>query len=220
MSFEFLRNNLMHVAPILIAGVLAAAIMIERCRTLFVKYALKNPTQFLDQITNFTIQGKLKEAVTLCGEAPQVPLVELVKGALLRAHEPEEFVLGRMEILLGEMSQRIQKRTSYLATLANVSTLLGLLGTIAGLIQSFEAVAHADAQQKAALLANGISTAMNATLLGLAVAIPCMVAFSFLVNRSNFLIKQLEGTALQMIDAIRRSGTSSVESVVSEEKAS
>ncbi|MGK5086407.1 MotA/TolQ/ExbB proton channel family protein [Bdellovibrionota bacterium FG-2] len=216
MSFEFVRNNFLHVLPILIAGCLAAAIMLERYKTLFGTYALKNPAQFLEQITNFTIQGKLTEAVALCSEAPSVPLVELVKGALLRAHEPEEFVLGKMEILLGEMSQRIQKRTSYLATLANVSTLLGLLGTIAGLITSFEAVAHADAQQKAALLANGISTAMNATLLGLAVAIPCMVGFSFLVNRSNYLIKQLETAALQMIDAIRRSETTAQ----SEEKAS
>jgi hypothetical protein len=90
------------------------------------------------------------------------------------------------------------------ATIANVATLLGLLGTIAGLIHSFEAVGHADAQQKAALLAAGISTAMNATMLGLGVAIPCMVAFSFLVNRQNQLIGDVDQSAVQILDILKQ----------------
>jgi biopolymer transport protein ExbB/TolQ len=91
-----------------------------------------------------------------------------------------------------------------LATIANVATLLGLFGTIAGLVQSFEAVGHADAQQKSALLSAGIATAMNATMLGLGVAIPCMIAFSFLMNRSNRLVADLEESSVQITDALKQ----------------
>jgi biopolymer transport protein ExbB len=97
----------------------------------------------------------------------------------------------------------VQKRTVFLATIANVATLLGLFGTIAGLIQAFEAVGAADAQQKSALLAQGISTAMNATMLGLAVAIPCMIAFSFLMNRTNQLTGDIEQSAIRALDRAR-----------------
>jgi biopolymer transport protein ExbB/TolQ len=63
-------------------------------------------------------------------------------------------------------------------------------------------VGHADPQQKATLLANGISTAMNATLLGLSVAVPCMIVFSFLINKANRLIAELESAGLMVLDSI------------------
>lgn len=202
---EFFKNNFLHVAPILVAGVFAAAILIERYKTLFVTLAMKNPSEFLEKVNQLTLTGKLNEAIALCDQLPGIPVALLVKSALTRAHQPEEVIQSGIEISFSESAEKIQRRTSYLATVANVSTLLGLLGTIAGLIHSFEAVGHADAQQKAALLADGISTAMNATMLGLAVAIPCMVGFSFLTNRSNQLVKQLEHAGLQIMDSIRRS---------------
>ena len=110
--------------------------------------------------------------------------------------------MNSIELSRNKYGEKIQKRTSYLATIANVATLLGLLGTIAGLIESFAAVGHADPQQKAALLANGISTAMNATLLGLGVAVPCMIVFSFFINKANRLISELESAGLMVLDSI------------------
>lgn len=202
---EFLKNNFFHVAPILLAGILAAAILVERYKTLFVTLSMKNPNEFLEKVNHLTLNGKVNEAIALCDQFQTIPMALLVKSALTRAHSPEEVIQSGIEISFSESAEKIQRRTSYLATVANVSTLLGLLGTIAGLIHSFEAVGHADAQQKAALLADGISTAMNATMLGLAVAIPCMIGFSFLTNRSNMLVKQLENAGLQIMDSIRRS---------------
>ena len=70
------------------------------------------------------------------------------------------------------------------------------------MIESFSAVGHADPQQKAALLANGISTAMNATMLGLGVAVPCMIVFSFFINRANQLISELDEAGLTVLDSI------------------
>src|SRR5690606_11332717 len=129
---------------------------------------------------------------------------QVVKEGLLRAHHPESIIEHGLQVVVGEYSEKIQSRTQFLATVANVATLLGLLGTILGLIQSFEAVGNANPQERAALLANGISTAMNATMLGLGIAIPCMVAYSFLVARTNRLAGQMERAAIQVLDVLKQ----------------
>ena len=92
----------------------------------------------------------------------------------------------------------------HLSMLANVATLLGLIGTILGLIQSFEAVGSADAQQRSALLAQGISVAMNHTLWGLSIAVPCMVFFSFLMNRTNRLKAELDRAVVRTLDILKQ----------------
>ena len=202
--FEFIRSNFWHVFPILLAGTFATAIMIERTRALFQVYPIKNPEAFFEKLTELVIAGKLGEAIGLCDKYPLKPSAKVCKQALLRAHQPENLIENGIELAVGEATQAISKRTTFLATIANVATLLGLFGTIAGLINSFEAVGHADPQQKSALLAAGISTAMNATMMGLAVAIPCMVAFSFLINRTNRLIAEVDHAAIKTLDILKQ----------------
>lgn len=202
--FDFLRTNFWHVAPILLAGAFAIAICVERSRALFWVYPIRDPESFFDKLRDLILGGKLAEAVALCDRYPSKPAAKVVKQALLRAHQPENLIENGLQLSVGEATQKIQKRTTFLATIANVATLLGLFGTIAGLIHSFEAVGHADAQQKSQLLAAGIATAMNATMLGLGVAIPCMVAFSFLMNRSNRLIGEIDHSAVQVMDILRQ----------------
>ncbi len=197
-------TNLIHFLPILIAGALALAIIFERSRALFHLYPLKDADGFFDRIRILVSEGKLQEAVALCDRFPEKPQAKVAKSALLRAHQPEALIENGLELAVGEATLGIQRRTSFLATLANVATLLGLFGTIAGLIHSFEAVGHADAQQKSALLAAGISSAMNATMMGLAVAIPCMIAFSFLINRTNQLVALTEQAAIRSLDLLRQ----------------
>lgn len=202
--FEFIGSNLLHVAPILIAGAIAVAIILERARALFQIYPIRDQQGFFDQVTDLVSGGKTSEALALCDRLPNKPVAGIVKQALLRAHQPESLIENGLQLATHEATQAIQKRTSFLATIANVATLLGLLGTIAGLIASFEAVGHADPQQKSALLAAGISTAMNATMMGLGVAIPCMVAFSFLMNRTNRLIGDIDQSAIRIIDILKQ----------------
>ncbi len=200
--FDFIKNNFMHVAPILGSGIIAVAIMAERAQTLFKGYSIPNPEGFFNQIRDLVSRGKNEDAMALCNQFTGKPSAELIKTALVRAHQPEELIMNSIELSRNKYGEKIQKRTSYLATIANVATLLGLLGTIAGLIESFAAVGHADPQQKATLLANGISTAMNATMLGLAVAVPCMVVFSFFINKANRLVAELESAGLLVLDSI------------------
>jgi biopolymer transport protein ExbB len=200
--FEFIQNNFLHAFPILITGFIAVAITIERSMSLFKTYTVSNAEVLFEKIRELTEAGRITDAMALANQYSGKPSLDLVKEALKRAHQPEELIISTIEIARNKYAERILKRTGYLATIANVATLLGLLGTIAGLVESFAAVGHADAQQKAALLANGISTAMNATMLGLGVAVPCMILFSFFTNKANRLVGELESSGLMIHDAI------------------
>lgn len=201
---EFIRTGFFHVAPILVAGAIAIAIIVERSRALFQIYPIKNPAVFFEKIRELIMSGKVSEAISLCDTLPAKPTAKVMKSALLRAHQAETLIEHGLQLQVAEVTASVQSRTNFLATIANVATLLGLFGTIAGLIHSFEAVGHADPQQKGALLAAGISQAMNATMLGLAVAIPCMVAYSFLMNRSNRLVGEIESSAIQALDILKQ----------------
>lgn len=201
---EFLRTSFLHVAPILIAGVFAVAIILERVRALYALYPLRNAEGFYDKLSDLVMAGKMNEAIAHCDRYGAKPAAKVAKAALLRAHQPESLIEHGIQLSVGDVTQAIQKRTAFLATIANVATLLGLFGTIAGLIHSFQAVGHADAQQKAALLAAGISQAMNATMLGLGVAIPCMIAFSFLMNRTNRLMSDVDQSAVRALDLLKQ----------------
>lgn len=204
MSFlAFLQENLSHVLPVLVAGIVGFAIIVERSRALFFTYALRDPKLFFARIHELVLAGKTREAIDFCDAQGSKPVARVTKAALERAHYPMESIEQGIQLALSEMGGLVQKRTAFLATIANVSTLLGLFGTIAGLIFSFEAVGHADPQQKSALLSTGIATAMNATMLGLAVAIPCMVAFAILVGKSNRLMSDMEEAAQRSIDALK-----------------
>lgn len=202
--FEFLSNNLGHVLPILIAGAIALAITLERLKALFSSYPVRDLDGFFNKISQFVMTGKIQDAVHFCDQYSKSQVATVVKTALTRSHLPESVIEDGLHIAVSNATQAIQKRTSFLATIANVATLLGLFGTILGLIHSFEAVGHADAQQKSALLSAGIATAMNATMLGLGVAIPCMVAFSFLVNRANRLIAETETASIRIMDILKQ----------------
>ena len=201
--FEFIQTNILHVLPILLAAGFAIALIVERTRTLLVVYPLTNAKAFFEKLSELVVSGKTSEAIALCDQYPKKPATRIVKAGLLRAHLPDEAVEQALAMALGEATRLVTRRTSFLATIANVATLLGLFGTIAGLIHSFEAVGHADPQQKAAMLSAGIATAMNATMMGLGVAIPCMVAFSVLVNKSNGIVGDLEDSALKTIDILK-----------------
>ena len=95
---------------------------------------------------------------------------------------------------------RLSRRIGYLAMFANVATLAGLLGTIYGLQQSFSSLAVADAAEKAALLAAGISQAMNTTAFGLMVAIPCMIAHAKLTSRQSDLLESLDAGTVRLLN--------------------
>jgi biopolymer transport protein ExbB len=201
---DFLRENVGHVLPIIIAGVVALAIIVERLRALYWVYPIANEKKFFEGIQEHVMKGKLAEAMAICERYPSKPVAQVVKTALLRAHQPKDLIEDGLALVVEESNQLIQRRTHFLAMIANVATLLGLLGTIVGLIASFDAVSTDNPGEKTALLAKGISTAMNATMMGLGVAVPCMVMFSFLINRTNRLVSSVETSAIRMVDLLKQ----------------
>ncbi len=105
-----------------------------------------------------------------------------------------------MEEGLLEILPNIERRTPYLATFANIATLLGLLGTIIGLIAAFTAVANADPAQKATLLSQSISIAMNTTAFGLMVAIPLLLVHSMLQSKTSAIVESLEIAVVKFLN--------------------
>ncbi|MCG8517103.1 MAG: MotA/TolQ/ExbB proton channel family protein [Pseudomonadales bacterium] len=122
-------------------------------------------------------------------------------GRLLNNQRREDIEYAMEEGLM-EVLPRLEKRTQYLATLANVATLLGLLGTIIGLIAAFTAVANADPSQKATLLSESISVAMNTTAFGLMSAIPLLMFHALLQTRTNEIVDSFEMAGVKLLNII------------------
>lgn len=101
-----------------------------------------------------------------------------------------------------ESLPRLEKRTQYLATLANIATLLGLLGTIIGLIAAFTAVANADPAEKATLLSESISVAMNTTAFGLIAAIPLLFCHAVLQSKTTEIVDSLEMAGVKVLNIL------------------
>ena len=116
-----------------------------------------------------------------------------------------------MEEGLMEALPAIEKRTPYLAIFANVATLLGLLGTIIGLIAAFTAVANADPAEKANLLSQSISIAMNTTAFGLMVAIPLLLVHAYLQGKTNAIVENLEIAVVKFLNFTDASRQANVE---------
>ena len=107
-----------------------------------------------------------------------------------------------MEESLMEVLPKLEMRTHYLATFANIATLLGLLGTIIGLIQAFTAVANANPAEKADMLSGSISIAMNTTAFGLMVAIPLLLVHTVIQTKTNQIVDSLEMASVKFLNAV------------------
>lgn len=132
------------------------------------------------------------------------PLATVLQYGFARhkTNAKRDVIDAAMEEGIMEVTPQLEERTHYLATLANIATLLGLLGTIIGLIQAFTAVASADPAEKADLLSASISVAMNTTAFGLTAAIPLILIHSYLATRTTKLVDNLEMAAVKCLNLI------------------
>jgi len=207
MEFTFLdvvAKDFWHFFPLLFVAVFALGIVLERCWVLYLIYPIKNTKEFFQTIRELVISNRLHHAIAYCEKFRNKPVSEIVKEALFRAHQPEEVIETGMEIVLSELALKIQKRVNYLSSIANMATLLGLFGTILGLITAFSGLGDVSAQEKSALLALGISTALYATIGGIGIAIPCMFFYSLLTNQVNKLTAELEQGAYRAVDILKQ----------------
>jgi len=148
--------------------------------------------------------GDLDKAISFVSNQKKTPLTAVVKAGLINVPKGEDEVQAAMDEAALREVPRIAKRTGYLALLANLSMLSGLLGTVSGLIVSFGAVSgeSVDPSQKARILAEGISEAMNCTAFGLIVAIIGLVAFAVLNGKTQSLEDDINEASVQVLNLV------------------
>ncbi len=197
---NFFKEGGPFMYAILLVAVFGLSIIVERFIVLVLLWNLDGKT-FWEKIKRYLTEGKVNEAKILC-EATKAPVAKIFLRAIINFHESDKNIQNAVDESALEVIPVVEKRTHYLAMLANVSTLFGLLGTITGLIKAFAAVGAADPSQKAALLAYGISMAMNNTAFGLFMAITFMLAHSYLFTRQTSIIDEIDELSIKMMNLI------------------
>jgi biopolymer transport protein ExbB/TolQ len=187
--------------PILVSAVFVIAVLIDRIRVLYFSAAIDKDA-FLRGLKKHVYAGDLDKAISFTASQKKTPLTSVIKAGLINVPKGEADVQAAMDEATLRESPRIERRTGYLAMLGNVATLLGLLGTIIGLIHAFGAVANANPADKATILAASISEAMNCTAFGLATAIPALVAYSLLQGRTQQMVDEINETAVAVLNLI------------------
>ena len=186
-----------------ITSVVAIAIIVERIIVLAFSLNV-NAGPFMEQIQKLVLSGNVDRAVKLCGAAPNAALSRVVRAGLTRANRGEQEVARALEEAVLEVTPAISKRIAALWSLANVATLIGLIGTITGLIRTFNSLAAASPEKKAALLSQGIAEAMNNTAFGLTIAVTCIVAHLLLSSKAKAMIEAVEYNALRLENLLTR----------------
>jgi len=187
--------------PILLVAAVGAAITIERYVTLTLVKA-KNQNVW-SQVQPALVSGDFDKAreMTSKGDSAiaQLLSIGLARQGAVRRREDIEIAMDEGMI---EITPQLEKRTHYLATFANLATLLGLLGTVSGLIHAFAAVASANPVDKANLLSASISEAMNCTAFGLMTAVPIVFAHAFLQTKTSEVIASLEMAFVKFLNVL------------------
>lgn len=198
---KFFQDGGLFIYPIALVLAIGVAITVERWRFLNSEKSrnLKAFDDFLpllrtddhDKMTLFTRDNDAPVSRMIgCG-------LDMMKVTKQRADVEQAMSEGMMEAV-----PRLEQRTGYLAVLANVATLLGLLGTIIGLIAAFTAVANADPAEKSKLLSLSISVAMNTTAFGLIAAIPLLISHALLTNKTNAIIGSIEMAGVKFLNVM------------------
>lgn len=188
--------------PIALLLILGFIIIVERTYTILFVYKADG-AKLMQKIQRLILDNNIDEAVKLCNSKKHAAIYQVFKAAMVSSDRPIEEIQDHIEVANMAVIPKLQERMPYLSTIANVATLLGLLGTIIGLIQTFEAVGAVEGSQKQLLLSAGISTAMNTTAFGLIVAIPCSLTYGFLLNKINTIIDEIEHYSGRLLILLR-----------------
>lgn len=199
---KFAVDNYLLDVAIGMMGMFALALIFERTRALYFVYSIEI-APFMAKLMRLVEEDKIEEAITYCAANDKKPLAHVLKRILERSDRDDSALDQSLDIAAGEVAPGLSRNLGYLAMVSNVVTLIGLLGTVVGLIMSFKAVSFADPSQKQTLLADGISLAMHATAAGLLVAIPVMVFYSFLHAKQGRMFSEIDLNAIKLIELLK-----------------
>lgn len=197
----FFQNGGLFMYPIAVVMALALAITVERF--LFLRRTEKENRALWNEVQPLLSRGELESAERVVKDS-DTAIGRILSNGIAQSlfeNKRSEVEVATEEGLM-EVLPAIEKRTHYLATFSNMSVLLGLLGTVIGLIGAFAALGAADPTEKADLLSAGISEAMNCTAFGLMVAIPSLMLHAYLQSRTTALVDGLEGVCAKFVSMV------------------
>jgi len=188
--------------PIAACSIVALAIAIERFYSL--RRATINTREFMDSMRTVLRQNRVQEAVEICDET-EGPIARIMKAGILKHNRGKADIREAIEDAGHLELPRLERYLSALATCANVAPLLGLLGTVAGMIKAFAQIQHKQGQVNPSDLAEGISNALITTAAGLTVAIPALVAYNYFITRVENLVVEMEISSSELVELLTKS---------------
>ncbi len=197
----FFQEGGVFMWPIALVLAIGAGISIERY--VYLSYAKLTNRSMWQKLTPLLKASNFQQAM-MVSQKSKADIGRILTYGLSRvqASRSRDEIEMAMEEGLMEIIPRLEKRTHYVATFANIATLLGLLGTIMGLINAFTAVAKANPAEKADMLSASISVAMNTTAFGLMAAIPLLIIFTVLQTKTTELVDSMEMATVKFLNAI------------------
>lgn len=198
---SFFQDGGAFMYPILLVLAIGVAIAIERY--IYLSVARKNNRKQLAKLMPLLQSGDFKQAFSVTSKSKTAICQMLSQGlSRYKTASNRDDIETAMEESMMEAVPRLEKRTHYIAMFANIATLLGLLGTIIGLIRAFTAVAQVDPSMKAEILSTSISVAMNTTAFGLIVAIPLIFIYTVLQTKTTEIVDSLEMATVKFVNMI------------------
>lgn len=183
--------------------IVSLAIIIDRTIAVFFQFNL-NGGKFMKQVERLVMSDNIDKAVKLCNAAPKAALARVLRAGLTRANRGVLEIGNAIEEETLAVTPQIMKRVSALWSLANIAVLVGLFGTVLGLIRAFAAISFAAPEQKQALLTNGISEALYNTAFGLIIAVICITGHLVLSSQVRGIVEDLELHSLKLENMLAR----------------
>ena len=202
-SFNPTEPGFQFMWAILATGMFGVAIMIER--SIFLGGSSTRKAEALMKEVLACIQkDDMPAALSRCTRKKHSALAQVIKAGLNAASGGAEQIRNAVDEMTLKVIPQLEKRTGFLGTIGNVATLMGLMGTIFGLIVSFAAVGSPgiDPAEKSALLAKGIAAAMNTTYLGLLIAIPSVAVYTFFKSKTQHMIDEIDEHSLRLVNVL------------------
>ena len=185
--------------PILFTSVIIIAIIVERAVYLF--RASVDKDKLLALLKSQVMSGNVQGAIKVCSGNP-TPMTRIVQAGLMKFNKSDDEVQAAMDEAALRELPKINTRTPYLAMLSNFAVMAGLLGTISGMIKSFGSVGADGGGNKAALLAEGISEALNCTAFGIGTSLVGLLGYSMLQGKTTHVIDDINEVTVQVVNLV------------------
>lgn len=205
--FEIVKAGGIMMGPIILASILAAAIILERLWTLQTKRVL--PAELTEKVWRWVEQGQIQDKHIVALQQNS-PLGKILAAGLANRHRDRAVIKEAIEDAGRHVVHELDRFIGALGTIASLSPLMGLLGTVLGMIQTFNAITAGGMGDPAAM-AGGIGVALITTAAGLTVAIPALIAYRYLRGKVQDLVVQMEKEAIKLVQALEAQPTSFVQ---------